>query len=1588
MAGPGRGAGLKRVITPEDGWSAIVNALAEAQAGDLVRLTAGRFEGAETLSIPAGVSLVGAGNGGDGDDPDGPTTLLRFVADAPAIELREAHGARLSSLRVVMAPEAVAWRALPEATPVNMSLPVDERPLMEWGAVFADRAEGLDLSELSISAANPYSGLKGIVFRICDGSALTDSHVWGFGGSGISAISSLDQRIKQVSSRGNLHGIAVIRSEAALDRASRVRIVGARSHGNATAGIVLFSSEAEAIENCEAWGNGASGIMLQRDPNAPQEASRARIVGCRSHGNTNAGIVLSSSESEAIEDCEARGNGASGIMLQRDPKAPQEASRARIVGCRSHGNTDAGIVLFSSEAEAIEDSEAKGNGTSGIMLQRDSKATQEASRARIMGCRSHGNTQAGILLFSSEAEVIESCDCWGNGTSGIMLQRDSKAIQEASRARIVGCRSHGNIHTGIVLASSESEAIEDCEAWGNGTSGIMLQRDPKAVQEPSRARIVGCRSHGNTQAGIVLSSSESEAIEDCEAWGNGTSGIVLQRASQATQEASRARIVGCRSHGNRQAGILLFSSEAEAIEDCACWNNGSNGISLRDPKAADRPPLVRIADTLCFDNIKAGFDLLAGNILGLSGNRAFENGSASLVPDPLQIPTDGSLRVPASRIDARQISTDPIPGVRDRVRDRSVGGALARELEAQGVTKADEMARLVAGCGCVECLAAAWSGATVGAPISQRRRRGEGADIGAAGAVFPGSLPLDIETPAAGKQAFDAADPVVPREPRAYRLALSAGGRRLDPTPLPFDESVSDGVDALEARIFHHVRACLDAGTKRVVTIGVVGLNASALKTLLGRLRGVDEARGREDAMQIGLPPAHRRMISRLAQTGRSFCRVLQADCDARTVFALREGTAPLPLFEAELAASERRPRMVVFFEPAHLVRQAGLALLFGAALTFLFWAKNPELVPVSLDWLPGSLRDGIAAASAVLVRGEVLTLSVIAIAWLAFAVRTFDRRLPKRLRIGVPSWLRRLVTLYGAGGLFGADAVSSAEVIDDLGPWRRWLKRRLFGGLTRPVAGIVVLNGADAWSNDDKARLKALTELPDDDQCLIVIHRLTSLSTLASGMLSPFAQGDGDARCIVGCDAIELILAGEAGPTEAGEADITGSSSVGPLLGLGDDADALTDLSADLRDGRWTEQDLIPTLVIGSAPSGSFVLEYDRQNEEPPLGEVAAPYAAFMSDTGRPLSGLFREQTRLDAAWNRAAAAVSVLSLEIGGRRPRRLLIGRAGYRAQMIAALRPALASAGQPHEGSDPEWRAYVRLLTACGELYHLRQTAAALAPLGEVAPLSRAVRHLRAAVELRGSRDGWQPEGHRREMLWAAWRETAEAVARLDSDDPLAVELDGLVLHAFASAEGEGVDLGVRDPLAGEGPFARAVAVFLDRLSGLDPSYAALLAETKIRSEWAFLPDWVVERVRAAVKERTSFNPRLGELLAAQPDFESFADIVERHSGDMPRVAATAYLLAARLLGEGVDQALAFARMLHRHARAGVAIDVETRLDPPRAKDSWILDHLLDERTAALFTTQRLDIARDRPRGLYLGTFDPINRSTERLVEIEV
>ena len=315
-----------------------------------------------------------------------------------------------------------------------------------------------------------------------------------------------------------------------------------------------------------------------------------------------------------------------GIMLARDRDSPDAPSRAMPRANRCHDNKLAGILLASSESKAVEDNECWANEEQGIVLARDPMSPDAPSRAvlRANGC--HDNKAEGIGLFSSESEAVEDNECWANEGSGIAMQRDSNSPDAPSRAVLRANRCHDNKAAGIVLVSSESEAVENNECWANEEQGIALQRDPDSPDAPSRAVLRANRCHDNKAAGIGLASSESEAVEDNECWANEEQGIVLQRASESPDAPSRAVLRANRCHDNKSAGILLFSSESEAVEDNECWANEEQGIALaRDPDSPDAPSRAMLRANRCQDNDNIGI-LFVGSTGHSEGNRFKGNG--------------------------------------------------------------------------------------------------------------------------------------------------------------------------------------------------------------------------------------------------------------------------------------------------------------------------------------------------------------------------------------------------------------------------------------------------------------------------------------------------------------------------------------------------------------------------------------------------------------------------------------------------------------------------------------------------------------------------------------------------------------------------------------------------------------------------------------------------------------------------------------------------------------------------------------------------------------------------------------------------
>ncbi|WP_212710206.1 right-handed parallel beta-helix repeat-containing protein [Rhodobacter sp. JA431] len=400
-------------IAESDGVATLRDAVKGALPGTVISVGAGTFPLDTPLVVPSGTTLEGAGK---------EKTVFTHDFDGPAIVVRHAQNVLLADFAVSTRARGIVHRTLPEDLPAAGATPEDVRN--EWGLIFIDSGQAVDLKRISLTGQGEDEAIRALVARGSTRISITEAEIQAFGGSGIAFGGS---------------------------------------------GITLFGTDEATVASCTV-ANCANGIVLAVMQDGGR-SSRAVLKGNRCHDNTQAGIVLLSSESEAVRDNECWGNGLSGIILQRDSEAPDQPSRAVVERNRCHDNTQAGINLLSSESEAVRDNECWGNGNSGIILTRDDEAPDQPSRAVVERNRCHDNTETGIGLFSSESEAVRDNECWGNGASGILLQRDPNAPDQPSRAVVE--RNH-------CFRNRVSFAVEICSE-ARATGNIVFENEEAAT---------------------------------------------------------------------------------------------------------------------------------------------------------------------------------------------------------------------------------------------------------------------------------------------------------------------------------------------------------------------------------------------------------------------------------------------------------------------------------------------------------------------------------------------------------------------------------------------------------------------------------------------------------------------------------------------------------------------------------------------------------------------------------------------------------------------------------------------------------------------------------------------------------------------------------------------------------------------------------------------------------------------------------------------------------------------------------------------------------------------------------------------------
>ncbi|AUB83808.1 right-handed parallel beta-helix repeat-containing protein [Candidatus Thiodictyon syntrophicum] len=1390
---------------------------------------------------------------------------------------------------------------------------------------------------------------------------------------------------------------------------------------------LIWAGAGSALTLTGVAGAGVEGLAIEVEAGlhpepAPERSDEAlillvdctgvRVIGCTLSGGGDHfhGVLARRSQGVRVADC-------------------------RVSGCRNG-------ILFDSSRGRVAGNDCWGNCRSGIGLWRDRESPDEPSEADLMANRCHDNHQSGIGFFSSQGRA-EGNDCWGNGYSGIHIERDPKSLDEPSEADLTANRCHDNQTSGINFSSSQGRA-EGNDCWGNGLFGICLQRGQNSTDEPSKADLTANRCHHNQQNGIVFLSSHGRA-EGNDCWGNGRSGIVLQRDSDSPNEPSKADLTANRCHHNQEHGIKFVSYHG-CVTGNDCWSNGGSGIALRRMDDSSPPSEADLTDNHCDHNLESGIAFLAANGR-CDGNRCWGNRGGDGIARPRWDAWNFFRPVGDSALtEVRHDTEAPDPAESAaRRRGKRLDLALVETLAALAEAPAgphgggdpEALADFLMS-GCADCFTRFWFGPRPPAP--------------AAAASAPETDPADaVSTGEAGAtEAQVYRLDRVPERPDDHRIEL----RRLSALPpgpadgaadLPLTVPVSLPLSLFFAAL---VRAWL-AGAAPCWSLALVCADAAALESDLARLRCSAPARlhtltqrwrqERPDPPTKGRCRAPRLSLLELDGTGRTGeglrARLETAMLAPRQPWppaeeggALRQGlrwvgtlagalVRPLTGLGGPRGAEQWRE---IWWLPAGTA--LGLLLLALGLGALLVWTladqtgvdalgilrdgKGPAAswpglalsgMPGRLDALAGALWAGWRELDPWLQGGGLLMLVLAIWAWL----EALNRFLPHELRLrllgskAIADWawdelqnysfglLRRLVG-SPVGRRLGAflDRLEQAA-------GRRWLRHRLFGGpWGRPDLALLVLRGQGALDAADLDWVRALPGLRRRGQGLLVLTQVGDLSSLPAAWLcqvlgeaaAPGAASPWD-RALVAQDTASaaifpppVVVAHPDAPRDspapdAGQpgGDQKTLDQLVEVLGYAGNKDP-DGLANTLADTGWTPLNLLPVLVVGSTPAVQLILTrkavaFWNQYGTDWLREER-PYRALFEGPGHQGQ---RADDAVRQVFERDGLGTGILMERTRERRPTwDRLIGQSGRRVQLAGALRTCLGSGAA----------AYLARLTGSGELYNLLRCVESLTgePLGEALwrgldpercgfapagpdgrgagrPAARGPElplHLEAALYLLAERLAWSAAagadagatgtdladslGATLDFAWRALGEALDApppaglwpgprgegvdeaglradgarlycaylggLARLEEAHPGETagraRLTDLLADLAAALEGGPAPATAAAPGVRAG-FLAECRIMAALLRTLERAPAAALLEQRLRQDWSRLPASVKDLLRTRCLDP---GGRVLSALAAAPDAAAVLAIADRYAQRPDLVAAALAALALR------------------------------------------------------------------------------------------
>ncbi len=307
--------------------------------------------------------------------------------------------------------------------------------------------------------------------------------------------------------------------------------------------------------------------------------STLSLSNCHFSQMTNTGMTLLSETDAFLENCSASGSSDNIII--------GDNATVEILSSAIRGATHTGLIAAGSAMVNIDDCRFENNGVAGLILHQSAHAELVDSVIRSNGWSPPvdplvSTQSAGIGVFMNASCNLTSVSVLGNASSGMLvspenpyqdlLEEGAYHVDSETGPHVLAtdCTFSGNSEDGVLVSSSGTLVLNTCSFTSNGQTGIYLLG-------------VTCRWTGSWESGMDYHCNAVEGIQAsltaCDLRSNVISGLMLEGGAAATLTAS--------SLAQNGIGLIMDLEATLHLTACDIVENTRYGLSFYSERCQD-----------------------------------------------------------------------------------------------------------------------------------------------------------------------------------------------------------------------------------------------------------------------------------------------------------------------------------------------------------------------------------------------------------------------------------------------------------------------------------------------------------------------------------------------------------------------------------------------------------------------------------------------------------------------------------------------------------------------------------------------------------------------------------------------------------------------------------------------------------------------------------------------------------------------------------------------------------------------------------------------------------------------------------------